>query len=237
MTNMLSSQAQNLELNKYIDHTLLKPDANRVAIEKLCAEAKQYRFWSVCVNLSWARLAVDLLEGSGVKTCVVVGFPLGATTTLAKMFETDQAIQAGAREVDMVVNVGAIKSGLWDFVRDDIAGVLSSCRKDKRNKALLKVIIETALLTDDEKHRVCQIAKEVGAEFVKTSTGFASGGATVPDVKLMREVVGPSMGVKASGGVRTRADALAMIEAGATRLGTSNGVAIMADTGASLGSY
>ena len=151
MTNMLSSQAQNLELNKYIDHTLLKPDANRAAIEKLCAEAKQYRFWSVCVNLSWARLAVDLLEGSGVKTCVVVGFPLGATTTLAKMFETDQAIQAGAREVDMVVNVGAIKSGLWDFVRDDIAGVLSSCRKDKRNKALLKVIIETALLTDDEK--------------------------------------------------------------------------------------
>lgn len=225
-----------LALNQYIDHTLLKPDANRAAIEKLCAEAKQHKFWSVCVNLSWARLAVDLLEGSGVKTCVVVGFPLGATTTLAKMFETDQAIQAGAKEIDMVVNIGAIKSGLWDFVRDDIAGVLSSCRKDKRNKALLKVIIETVLLTDDEKRRVCQIAKEVGVEFVKTSTGFSTGGATVADVKLMRDVVGPTMGVKAAGGVRSRADALAMIEAGATRLGTSNGVAIVMDV-ASTASY
>lgn len=220
---------QKIALNQYIDHTLLKPEASRAAIEKLCAEAREHQFWSVCVNLCWARLAFDLLEGSPVKVCVVVGFPLGATTTLAKMFEADQAVQAGAKEVDMVVNIGAIKSGLWDFVRDDIAGVLSSCRKDRRNKALLKVIIETALLTDDEKRRVCEIAKQVGVDFVKTSTGFASGGATVADVKLMREVVGPTMGIKAAGGVRTRADALAMIEAGATRIGTSGGVAIMAD--------
>jgi deoxyribose-phosphate aldolase len=214
-------------LASYIDHTILKPDATRAQIEKLCTEAKQYQFASVCVNLCWAQLAADLLQGSPVKVCVVVGFPLGATTILAKMFETDQAIQVGAREVDMVMNIGALKSALHDFVRQDMAGVLSRCRANRRKTALLKVIIECALLTDEEKRIACDIAKQVGVDFVKTSTGFASSGATVADVKLMREVVGPAMGIKAAGGIRTRADALAMIEAGATRIGTSSGVAIV----------
>ncbi len=216
-----------IELNRYIDHTLLKPDAARAQIDKLCAEALQCRFASVCVNLCWARICAEHLEKSDVKVCTVVGFPLGATTTLAKMFEADQAIEAGAREIDMVINIGALKSQLLDFVRSDIVGVLSSCRRSRRKQALLKVIIEAVLLTDEEKRIVCEIARQAGADFVKTSTGFASGGATIADVKLMREVVGPDMVVKAAGGIRTRADALAMIDAGATRLGTSSGVAIM----------
>ncbi len=216
-----------MELNRYIDHTLLKPDASKAQIEKLCTEALQYQFASVCVNLCWTRVCAEVLEKSDVKVCTVVGFPLGATTTLAKMFEADQAIEAGAREIDMVINVGAVKSNLLDFVRSDIKGVLESCRRNRRKQALLKVIIEACLLTDDEKRTVCQIAKEVGVDFVKTSTGFSSGGATIADVRLMRATVGPDIGVKAAGGIRSRSDAMAMIEAGATRLGTSGGVAIM----------
>ncbi len=226
-----------MNLNKLIDHTLLKPDATRAQIEKHCQEAAQYGFASVAINGCWVKLASDLLKDSGVKVDVTVGFPLGAGTTLAKMFEAEQSITAGAGEVDMVINVGAAKSGLWDFVRDDIAGVLSACRKDKRKTVPLKVILETALLTDDEKRRVCEICKEVGVDFVKTSTGFNGGGATVADIRLMRETVGPTMGIKASGGVRTKADALAMLEAGATRIGTSAGVAIVTDAAAGEGKY
>ncbi len=216
-----------LELARYIDYTLLKPDATRAQIERLCAEARQYHFASVCVNLCWGRLCADLLDKSDVKLCAVVGFPFGATTTLAKMFETEQAIDVGAREIDMVINIGALKSGLTDFVREDIAGVVSTCHKKRRKEALLKVIIECGLLTDEEKRLACQLAQEAGADFVKTSTGINATGATVEDVRLMRAVVGPQMGVKAAGGIRTREQALAMIEAGATRIGTSAGVAIV----------
>ena len=219
----------NLELARMIDHTLLKPDATRQQIERLCAEAVEHHFYAVCVNLCWAKLCAGALAGSDVKLGVAVGFPLGATTTLAKMFETDQAIDAGAQEIDMVINIGALKSGLSDYVGQDVAGVLSSCRRDKRRPALLKVIIECGLLTDDEKRLACQLAKQAGADFVKTSTGVNSSGATTADVRLMRELVGPGMGVKAAGGIRTRADALAMVEAGATRIGTSSGVAILAE--------
>ncbi len=218
-----------MDLNRYIDHTLLKADATRAQIEMLCGEALQYHFASVCVNLCWAKLASDLLTKSDVQVCVVVGFPLGAITTLAKMFEADQAIEAGAREIDMVMNVGALKSGLLDFVSNDITGVLSSCQRSRSKRSLLKVILENCLLNDDEKRLACQLAKGAGANFVKTSTGFSTGGATLDDVRLMRAAVGPEIGIKAAGGIRTRADALAMIEAGATRIGTSSGVAIMTD--------
>jgi deoxyribose-phosphate aldolase len=216
-----------MNLNKYIDHTILKPESTRAQVEQVCREALQYDFASVCVNSCWTQLVADTLKGSAVKVCVAVGFPLGAMTTLAKMFETDQAIEAGAREVDMVINVGALKSGLYDFVRDDIAGVVSSCKKNKRKSALLKVILETFLLSDDEKKLACEIAKAAGADFVKTSTGFNGGGATVEDIRLMRSVVGESMGVKASGGVRSYEQAVAMIEAGANRIGTSSGISIV----------
>jgi deoxyribose-phosphate aldolase len=226
-----------MQMNRYIDHTLLKPDASRAQIDKLCAEALQYHFASVCVNLCWTRVCAEQLEKSDVKVCTVVGFPLGATTTLAKMFEADQAIEAGAREIDMVINIGAVKSNLMDFVTSDITGVLESCRRNRRKLALLKVIIEAVLLTDDEKRAVCVAAKTVGADFVKTSTGFASGGATIADVRLMRYTVGPEMGVKAAGGIRTRDDAMAMIDAGATRLGTSAGVAIMTTAAPAGGAY
>jgi deoxyribose-phosphate aldolase len=214
-------------LNKYIDHTLLKPESTREMIERTCAEALKYDFASVCVNASWIQLTADLLRGSNVKPCVTVGFPLGMTTTLVKHFEADQAVSAGAREVDMVMNIGAFKSGLYDFVRDDIIGVLNACRKLKRETALLKVIIETVYLTDDEKKIACELCKVAGADFVKTSTGFNGGGATVEDIRLMRATVGPNMGVKASGGVRSYETAQAMIAAGATRIGTSAGPAIM----------
>lgn len=225
-----------LPLNKYIDHTALKPDATRAQIERLCAEAAQYDFAAVCVNASWTKLCVDLLRKTDVKVCVPVGFPLGATTTLVKIFEADQAIAAGAREIDMVMNVGALKSGLLDFVREDIAGVLQACRRSQPF-ALLKVILETALLTDDEKRLACRLSQEAGADFVKTSTGFNGGGATVEDIRLMREAVGPAMGVKASGGVRMREQALAMIAAGATRIGTSAGVSIMQGEAARSAGY
>jgi deoxyribose-phosphate aldolase len=225
-----------LPLNKYIDHTLLKPDATRAQIEHLCAEAAQYDFASVCVNASWTRLCVDLLSKTSVKVCVPVGFPLGATTTLVKIFEADQAVAAGAREIDMVMNVGALKSGLLDFVREDISGVLQACRRSQPF-ALLKVILETVLLTDDEKRTACRLAKEAGADYVKTSTGFNGGGATEEDIRLMRAAVGPDMGVKASGGVRTHEQAMAMIAAGATRIGTSAGVSIVQGVSAKSAGY
>ena len=207
------------ELAKYIDHTLLKPEASAEDIRRVCAEARELGTASVCVNPSYVSLVADELKGSGVKTCCVVGFPLGATTPEVKAFETADAIGNGAQEVDMVLNVGAVKSGDWELAQKDIEAVVNAAR----GKALVKVILETCLLTDKEKVRACEISKAAGADFVKTSTGFSKGGATVEDVALMRQTVGPEMGVKASGGVRTYADAIAMIEAGANRLGASSG--------------
>ena len=229
--------AENIPLNKYIDHTLLKPEATRQQIEKLCDEAAKYQFASVAIHGCWTSLAAKRLAGSGVKVDACIGFPLGANVSRVKAHEAAQAIVDGAGEIDMVINIGAVKSQLWDWVRDDITAVLAACRADSAHPIPLKVILETALLTDDEKRRACQICKEIGVDFVKTSTGFSTGGATVADVKLMREVVGPDMGIKASGGVRTRADALAMIEAGATRIGTSAGIAIVTDIAAGEGKY
>ena len=211
----------------YIDHTLLKANATEAQIRKLCEEAAEYRFASVCVNTCYVPLAAELLKGSGVKTCCVVGFPLGAMSTAAKAFEAADAVENGAEEVDMVLNIGAAKFGDWDYVRNDIGQVV----KAVGGKALVKVIIETCLLSDDEKVLACGAAKEAGADFVKTSTGFSIGGATVEDIRLMREAVGSDMGVKASGGIKTYEDAVAMIEAGATRIGTSSGIAIVEGAG------
>lgn len=207
-----------------IDHTILKPDATQDEIAQLCYEARKYNFAAVCVNPTYVKLCSDLLEGSDVKVCVVVGFPLGATPTDGKVFEAQQAIREGASEVDMVINVGALKSRDYELVERDIASVARACHADN---AILKVIIESALLTDEEKVVACQLAKVAGADFVKTSTGFGPGGATVEDVALMRRVVGPAMGVKASGGIRTYEDAQKMIAAGASRLGASAGVRIV----------
>ncbi len=210
-----------MKLNKYIDHTLLKPDAQQEQIEKLIEEAKAYDFASVCVNPTWVNFAAEGLRDSDVKVCTVIGFPLGANTPFVKACETKNAIQNGADEIDMVINIGALKSKNLALVEEDIQAVVEASG-DK----LVKVIIETCLLTDDEKIVACQIAKSAGADFVKTSTGFSTGGATVEDVALMRQTVGPDMGVKASGGARSYEDALAFIEAGATRIGTSSGVAV-----------
>ena len=207
-----------MKIEQYIDHTLLKQQASAEDIIKVCAEAKEYGFASVCVNAYYASLVSKELEGTNVKTCIVVGFPLGATTKEVKAFEAKQAIENGAEEIDMVVNVGAVKSNKYDVVKDEIKAVVDACTW----RALVKVIIETCLLTDEEKVSVCQIAKEVGANFVKTSTGFSTGGATVHDVKLMRETVGPDMGVKASGGVSDYLSAVAILEAGACTLGDSD---------------
>ena len=212
-------------LAKYIDHTLLKPDATEAQIEQLCAEAREYGFASVCVNSCYASLAARLLAGSDVAVCCVIGFPLGASTTAAKAFEAADAAQNGATEIDMVINVGAAKDGRWDDVEADIAGVAAAIE----GKALLKVIIETCLLTDAEKIEACRAAVRAGADFVKTSTGFSKAGATAADVALMRKTVGPEIGVKAAGGIRTYADAMAMIEAGASRIGASAGIAILAE--------
>ncbi len=211
------------DLAVYIDHTLLKADAVSSQIDNLCSEAKQYNFHSVCVNTCWTGRCAENLKESGVKVCVVVGFPLGAMSTESKACEAANAVKEGADEIDMVMNIGALKERNLETVEDDIKQVAAVCR----GKALLKVIIETALLTDEEKVIACEIAKKAGADFVKTSTGFSTGGATVEDVALMRKTVGPDIGVKAAGGVRTFEDALAMIEAGATRLGTSGGVKIV----------
>ena len=206
-----------------IDHTLLKADATEAQIAKLCQEAKEYGFASVCVNPGYVPEAAEALKGTDVRVCTVIGFPLGATSSEAKAAETADAIAKGATEVDMVVNVGRIKSGNWDYVRSDIAAVVNAAR----GRALTKVIIETCLLTDDEKIRVCEIAKDAGADFVKTSTGFSTGGATAADIALMRKTVGPDMGVKASGGIHSTEEAIALIEAGASRIGASAGIAII----------
>ncbi len=207
-----------------IDHTLLKPEATTNDVEKLCSEAKKYGFASVCVNPSYVPLCAKLLKGIAVKVCTVIGFPLGATSTASKTFETEQAIREGAQEVDMVMNIGMLKSGEDEYVENDIFAVISTA---KRYQSLSKVIIETGLLTDEEKVKACILAKRAGADFVKTSTGFGKGGATVGDVALMRRVVGSAMGVKASGGVRSREEALAMVASGADRIGASASVKIV----------
>jgi len=212
-----------VELAKYIDHTLLKPDASEEAVLKLCAEAREFGFASVCVNGSFTELVARELKGSGVKTCVVVGFPLGAGTSAAKAFETADAVSRGAEEIDMVISVGRLRSGETASVREDIRAVVQAAEG-----ALVKVIIETCLLTDEQKKLACCLAEEAGAHFVKTSTGFSTGGATVEDVALMRRVVGDRLGVKASGGIRTREDAERMIAAGASRIGASASVGICA---------
>ena len=211
-----------MKLNKYIDHTILKPETTQEQVEKILAEAKEYDFASVCVNPTWVALAAESLKDSDVKVCTVIGFPLGANTPAVKAFETKDAILNGADEIDMVINIGALKTGNYDLVLEDIKAVVEASG-DK----LVKVIIEACLLTDDEKVKACQLSQEAGADYVKTSTGFSTGGATVADVALMRKTVGPDMGVKASGGARSYEDAIAFIEAGASRIGASSGVAIM----------
>lgn len=207
-----------MKYNKLIDHTLLKPEATEKDIKRLCEEAKEYDFMSVCVNPHYVPLAKKFLAGSNVKVCTVVGFPLGMNRTRIKILETRQALKEGADEIDMVINVGALKARKNKFVQKEIEKLKAEC-----GKHVLKVIIETCLLTDKEKVRACELAKAAGADFVKTSTGFSTGGATVHDVKLMRETVGKDMGVKASGGVKTHQDLLDMVEAGASRIGTSRG--------------
>ena len=216
------------QLADWIDHTLLKPDATHDQVARLCYEASKYRFASVCVNPSNVKLCAQLLKNKGVPVCTVVGFPLGATSTEAKTFEAQQAIRDGASEVDMVANIGALKSRDYEIVEQDIASV---ARASHAGNAILKVIIEAALLTDEEKVVACQLAKVAGADFVKTSTGFGPGGATLEDVALMRRVVGPTMGVKAAGGIRTYAAAQKMIAAGASRIGASASVRIMQEAG------
>lgn len=211
-----------MKLNKYIDHTILKPETTQEQVEKILAEAKEYDFASVCVNPTWVALAAESLKDSDVKVCTVIGFPLGANTPAVKAFETKDAISNGADEIDMVINIGALKTGNYDLVLEDIKAVVAASG-DK----LVKVIIEACLLTDDEKVKACQLSQEAGADYVKTSTGFSTGGATVADVALMRKTVGPDMGVKASGGARSYEDAIAFIEAGASRIGASSGMAIM----------
>ncbi len=207
-----------------IDHTLLKPDATQDQIAQLCFEARKHGFASVCVNPTWVELCAKLLEGSPVVVCTVIGFPLGATSPEVKEFETRVALDNGAREIDMVINIGALKARDLELVAGDIRGVVQAAHE---RGAIVKVILEAILLTDEEKTIACLLSKEAGADFVKTSTGFASGGATVHDVELMRRVVGPAMGVKAAGGVRTYEDAENMIKAGATRIGASAGVKII----------
>ena len=210
------------EIAGMIDHTLLKAPATAEQIEKLCAEAKTYHFASVCVNPCYVALAAKELKGTDVKVCTVVGFPLGANTSAVKAFETQDAIQNGAQEIDMVINVGAAKAGNFDAVRDDIAAVVKAA-----NGTLVKVIIEACYLTDEEKKAVCEAAAQAGADFVKTSTGFGTGGATVHDVALMRAAIPTNMKVKAAGGIHSYEEAVALIEAGANRIGASAGIAIV----------
>lgn len=211
-----------MQLCRYIDHTLLKPEAQLAQIEKLCAEAKEHSFFSVCVNTSYVKTCAELLKDSPVKVCCVVGFPLGAMDTESKAAETATAIRNGAQEIDMVIQIGALKDRRLDYVRDDIKAVVQAAQGHT-----VKVIIETSLLNNDDKVLACKAALEAGAHFVKTSTGFGGGGATVDDVKLMKSVVGSQMEVKASGGIKAAQQANAMIEAGATRLGTSSGITII----------
>ncbi len=220
------------QLAKMIDHTLLRADATQSEMAKLTEEAKQYQFASVCVNPGWVAYAAEQLQGTGVDICTVIGFPLGASTSETKAFETKDAIAKGATEVDTVINISALKDGNDDYVEQDIRVVVEAAA----GKALVKVIIEACLLTDEEKVRACQAAVRAGADFVKTSTGFSTGGATPEDIALMRRTVGPDVGVKASGGVRSLEDMQKMIEAGATRIGASSGVKIM-QGGQSTSSY
>ncbi|MDQ0858326.1 deoxyribose-phosphate aldolase [Bacillus sp. V2I10] len=212
-----------VNIGNMIDHTALKPETTKSQIETLCAEAKEYKFASVCVNPTWIETAAALLKETDVKVCTVIGFPLGATTVETKAFETKDAIAKGATEVDMVINIGALKDKNDELVERDIRAVVDAAK----GKALTKVIIESSLLTEEEKVRACELSVKAGADFVKTSTGFSTGGATVEDIALMRKTVGPDLGVKASGGVRDRAGALAMVEAGATRIGASAGISIV----------
>jgi deoxyribose-phosphate aldolase len=210
------------ELAGMIDHTVLKPEASEEQVKSICEEALKYNFASVCINPGRVALVANLLGGSNVKVCTVIGFPLGANTSSVKAFETSEAIREGAQEIDMVINIGKLKDKAYDYVREDIKAVVDAAK----GKALTKVIIETCLLTDEEKVVACKLAKEAGADFVKTSTGFSKGGATYEDIKLMRETVGSEMGVKASGGVRNYQDAARMVEAGASRIGASASIAI-----------
>lgn len=228
LSSTLGGIPQDLNLSGMIDHTLLKPDATPDQIAQLCFEARKYGFASVCINPAWVTLCAQLLQGSQVKVCTVIGFPLGASASEVKAFETQNAIDHGATEIDMVINVGALKARDLDLVAKDIRGVVNVAHACG---LIVKVILEAVLLTDEEKTIACLISKEVGADFVKTSTGFASGGATVHDVALMRRVVGPEMGVKAAGGVRTYEDAENMVKAGATRIGASAGVKIIQGPG------
>lgn len=220
----VGNELQDINLARMIDHTLLKPDATADEVKQLCREAKEYSFASVCINPSFVPLCNDLLNGSKVKVCTVIGFPLGATTTEVKRFEAEQALQNGAQEIDMVLNIGRLKQGDFEYVFNDINQVVLAARK---HNAICKVILETALLTDEEKVRACIICKHAKADFVKTSTGFSKGGATAGDVALMRYVVGSSIGVKASGGIRTLEDAETMIQSGADRIGASASVKIV----------
>ena len=207
-----------MDLAKYIDHTLLKPESTRADIARVCEEAKHYNTASVCVNPCWIGFVAEQLKGTDIKPCCVIGFPLGATLPEVKAYETAAAIRDGPKEVDMVINVGALRGAEFETVYEDIKAVVDAAA----GKALVKVIIETCLLTDEQKVIACKLAKHAGADYVKTSTGFSTGGAKVEDIRLMRETVGPEMGVKASGGVRTKADAEAMIAAGASRIGASS---------------
>jgi deoxyribose-phosphate aldolase len=220
----IGRRAFNTKLARVIDHTLLKPEATIQEIENLCAEAKHYGFASVCINPAYVKLCADLLRNSSIKVCTVIGFPLGATSSVTKAFETERAIKNGASEVDMVINIGMLKSREYDYVEHDIFAVVDVAH---RLKALVKVIIETGLLNNDEKIKACVLAKHAGADFVKTSTGFVKGGATVEDIELMRKVVGPEFGVKASGGVRSKKQALAFLAHGATRIGASASLKIV----------
>ncbi len=221
-----------MELARMIDHTQLRADATKAEITQIIVEAKKYEFASVCVNPTWVSYAAEQLANSNVKVCTVIGFPLGATTSATKAFETTNAITNGATEIDMVINIGALKDGNNDVVENEIKAVVEAAA----GKAIVKVIIEICLLTEEEKVRACELSAKAGADFVKTSTGFSTGGATADDIALMRKTVGPDMGVKASGGVRSLEDMQKMIAAGATRIGASSGVKIM-DGGVSTSSY
>lgn len=212
-----------MNLASYIDHTLLKPEAKREDVLKICEEAVEYNFYSVCVNANYVKTVADAVRGSDVKVTAVVGFPLGATTSTTKAFETNEAIENGANEIDMVMNIGALKEKNYDLVKEDIKAVINAIN----GRAILKVIIETCLLSAEEKIKACELSVEAGADFVKTSTGFSSGGATAEDILLMRRVVGPNVGVKASGGIRDYTTAMAMVEAGASRIGASQSIAIV----------
>ena len=211
-----------MSLAKFIDHTILKPEATAHDVTRLCSEAKAHQFAAVCVNPCYVELAATLLAGTGVKVATVIGFPLGANLGVVKAFEAKLAVEQGADEVDMVINIGAAKLGQWDVVLSDIKEVVAGAEGHT-----VKVIVETSLLTDEEKRTVCQVVLDSGAHYIKTSTGFSTGGATVPDIALFKSIVGDQIGIKASGGVRTREDAEALVAVGATRLGTSGGVSII----------